>query len=36
MRGRIDLFSMESLVDMITSAGLRVEFSLKKTARKAA
>lgn len=36
MRSRIDLFSMESLVDMITSAGLRVEFSLKKAARKAA
>lgn len=36
MRSRIDLFSMESLVDMITSAGLRVEFSLKKAARQAA
>ncbi len=36
MRGRIDIFSMESLVDMITSAGLRVEFSLKKVPRKAA
>lgn len=29
MRGRIDLFSLESLVDMITSAGLKVELSLK-------
>ena len=36
MRSRIDLFSMESLVDMITGAGLRVEFRLKKTARKVA
>lgn len=32
MRGRIDLFSLESLVDMVTSAGLRVEFRLKKAA----
>ena len=36
MRGRIDLFSMESLVDMISNAGLRVEFSLKKAPKKAA
>ena len=32
MRGRIELFSLESLVDMITSAGLKVEFRLKKAA----
>lgn len=32
MRGRIDLFSLESLVDMITSAGLKVELSLKAAA----
>ena len=31
-RGRIELFSLESLVDMITSAGLKVEFRLKKAA----
>jgi len=30
MRGRIELFSLESLVDMITSAGLKVEFRLRK------
>jgi predicted XRE-type DNA-binding protein len=32
MRGRIELFSLESLVDMITSAGLKVEFRLGKAA----
>jgi predicted XRE-type DNA-binding protein len=32
MRGRIELFSLESLVDMITSAGLKVEFRLRKAA----
>nr|WP_281719943.1 XRE family transcriptional regulator [Nitrosomonas nitrosa] len=32
MRGRIDLFSLESLVDMITSIGLEVEVSIKDAA----
>lgn len=32
MRGRIDLFSLDSLVDMITSIGLEVEISIKKAA----
>ena len=32
MRGRIDLFSLESLVDMITSIGLEVEVSIKNAA----
>jgi predicted XRE-type DNA-binding protein len=32
MRGRIDLFSMESLVDMIASAGLKVEVEIKNAA----
>ncbi len=32
MRGRIDLFSLESLVDMITGAGLKVEFRLRRAA----
>ncbi|MBI5120144.1 MAG: XRE family transcriptional regulator [Rhodospirillales bacterium] len=32
MRGRIDLFSMEALVDMLTAAGLRVEITLKRAA----
>lgn len=32
MRGRIDLFSMEALVDMLTAADLRVEITLKKAA----
>ncbi len=32
MRGKINLFSLESLVDMITGAGLIVEFSLQKAA----
>lgn len=29
MRGKIDLFSLESLVDMITGVGLSIEFTLK-------
>lgn len=32
MRGRIDLFSMESLVDMITNVGLEVEMKIKDAA----
>ncbi|MCW5600439.1 XRE family transcriptional regulator [Nitrosomonas sp.] len=32
VRGRIDLFSLESLVDMITSIGLEVEISIKDAA----
>jgi len=32
MRGRIDLFSMESLVNMIASAGLKVEVEIKNAA----
>lgn len=32
MRGRIDLFSMESLVDMIASAGLKVEIEIMNAA----
>jgi predicted XRE-type DNA-binding protein len=32
MHGRIELFSLESLVDMITSAGLKVELRLTKAA----
>lgn len=32
MRGKIDLFSMESLVDMIASAGLKVEIEIKNAA----
>ena len=32
MRGRIDLFSMEALIDMLTAAGLRVEIILKRAA----
>ena len=32
IRGKINLFSLESLVDMITGAGLIIEFSLKKAA----
>jgi predicted XRE-type DNA-binding protein len=32
IRGKINLFSLESLVDMITRAGLIIEFSLKKAA----
>lgn len=32
VRGRIDLFSLESLVDMITSIGLAVEISIKDAA----
>ncbi len=32
MRGKIDLFSLESLVDMITSIGLKVEVNIKEAA----
>ena len=32
VRGRIDLFSLESLVDMIASIGLEVEISIKDAA----
>ena len=32
LRGRIDLFSVESLIDMITATGLQVKLSLKKAA----
>ncbi len=32
MRGRIDLFSLDTLVNMLAAAGLRVEIKLKKAA----
>ena len=32
MRGKIDLFSIDSLVQMLAGAGMRVEMKLKKTA----
>lgn len=32
MRGKIDLFSLESLIDMITSIGLKVEINIKDAA----
>jgi predicted XRE-type DNA-binding protein len=32
MRGRIDLFAIDSLVNMLTSAGLRVELHIAKAA----
>ncbi|WP_350283772.1 XRE family transcriptional regulator [Nitrosomonas sp.] len=32
MRGKIDLFSLESLIDMITSIGLKVEMNIKDAA----
>jgi predicted XRE-type DNA-binding protein len=32
MRGKIELFSLETLVDMITSAGMKLELRLKKVA----
>lgn len=32
MRGQIDLFSIESLVDMITNVGLEVEMKVKDAA----
>ena len=32
MRGRIDLFSLESLLDMLNHAGIKVELRLKKVA----
>ncbi len=30
MRGKIELFSLEALVDMISAAGLQVEFKVEK------
>ena len=32
MRGKIDLFSIDTLVQMLASAGMRVEMKLKKVA----
>jgi predicted XRE-type DNA-binding protein len=32
MRGKIELFSIESLVDMIAAAGMKVEVRLRKAA----
>ncbi len=32
MRGKIDLFSIDTLVNMLAAAGLQVEISLKKAA----
>ena len=32
MRGKIDLFSLDTLVNMLAAAGLRVEMKLKKVA----
>jgi predicted XRE-type DNA-binding protein len=32
VRGKIELFSLESLVDMATAAGMKVEVRLKKAA----
>ena len=32
MRGKIDLFSLDGLVDMLAAAGLKVEIKLKKAA----
>jgi len=32
MRGKIELFSLESLVDMVAAAGMKVEVKLKKAA----
>lgn len=32
MRGKIELFSLESLVDMVAAAGMKVEVRLKKAA----
>ena len=32
MRGRIDLFAIDSLVNMLTTAGLRVELHIAKAA----
>ena len=36
VRGKIDLFSIESLVDMLTCAGIRVQLRLLPTRRQAA
>jgi predicted XRE-type DNA-binding protein len=32
MRGRIDLFAIDTLVNMLTTAGLRVELHIAKAA----
>ena len=32
MRGRIDLFSVESLIDMLSRSGIKVEVKLRKAA----
>ena len=32
MRGKIDLFGLDSLVNMLSAAGLRVEMTVKKAA----
>ena len=32
MRGRIDLFSIETLMDMLSHAGMQVKFTLRKQA----
>ncbi|BBL35774.1 hypothetical protein Nstercoris_02050 [Nitrosomonas stercoris] len=32
MRGKIDLFSLESLIDMVASIGLKVEISVEEDA----
>jgi predicted XRE-type DNA-binding protein len=32
MRGKIDLFSLDTLVNMLAAAGLKVEIKLKKAA----
>ncbi len=32
MRGRIDLFSVESLIDMLSRSGIKVEVRLRKAA----
>jgi predicted XRE-type DNA-binding protein len=32
MRGRIELFSLESLMDMLSSAGMQVQLSVRKAA----
>jgi predicted XRE-type DNA-binding protein len=32
MRGKIDLFGLDSLVNMVSAAGLRVEITVKEAA----
>ncbi|HQQ62501.1 MAG TPA: XRE family transcriptional regulator [Pseudomonadales bacterium] len=32
MRGRIDLFSLETLLDMLSHTGIKVQFRMKKVA----